>query len=395
MDRSKQFPIGAAITIDELTDSPYDAIARMRETEPVSWVPALNAWWVTRRDLALEAMTDAETFTVDDDRFTTARILGTSMLNLDGPEHERHRSAFAAPFRPKFVREELESRIAASAKRLWDETIDGNREIRTGIAGPLAVETILDLMGLDDVEPREVLSWYSAFGQAITALTVGNKLPGEVDKTLSRLKSYVEVAMSAGDAGVITNLTSDGVLHQDEIPAAVAVVLFGAIETSEAMTTSAFWHLLTHPEIFERLRSDRSAIANAVNESLRLEPAATWVDRYTTRDVELGNVTIPAGDLVSISLTAANRDPDVFPEPDAFDIDRPNLAQHVTFVKGPHACLGLHVARAETQAAIEAALNWEVDAGQRIYLDQEKTVAPEGLIFRKPDRVTVGLAKVN
>ena len=390
MDRSKQFPIGAAITIDELTDSPYDAIARMRETEPVSWVPALNAWWVTRRDLALEAMTDAETFTVDDDRFTTARILGTSMLNLDGPEHERHRSAFAAPFRPKFVREELESRIAASAKRLWDETIDGNREIRTGIAGPLAVETILDLMGLDDVEPREVLSWYSAFGQAITALTVGNKLPGEVDKTLSRLKSYVEVAMSAGDAGVITNLTSDGVLHQDEIPAAVAVVLFGAIETSEAMTTSAFWHLLTHPEIFERLRSDRSAIANAVNESLRLEPAATWVDRYTTRDVELGNVTIPAGDLVSISLTAANRDPDVFPEPDAFDIDRPNLAQHVTFVKGPHACLGLHVARAETQAAIEAALNWEVDAGQRIYLDQEKTVAPEGLIFRKPDRVTVG-----
>ena len=390
MDRSKQFPIGAAITIDELTDSPYDAIARMRETEPVSWVPALNAWWVTRRDLALEAMTDAETFTVDDDRFTTARILGTSMLNLDGPEHERHRSAFAAPFRPKFVREELESRIAASAKRLWDETIDGNREIRTGIAGPLAVETILDLMGLDDVEPREVLSWYSAFGQAITALTVGNKLPGEVDETLSRLKSYVEVAMSAGDAGVITNLTSDGVLHQDEIPAAVAVVLFGAIETSEAMTTSAFWHLLTHPEIFERLRSDRSAIANAVNESLRLEPAATWVDRYTTRDVELGNVAIPAGDLVSISLTAANRDPDVFPEPDAFDIDRPNLAQHVTFVKGPHACLGLHVARAETQAAIEAALNWEVDAGQRIYLDQEKTVAPEGLIFRKPDRVTVG-----
>ena len=74
MDRSQQFPIGAAITVDELTDSPYEAIARMREAEPVSWVPALNAWWVTRRDLALEAMTDAETFTVDDDRFTLSLI---------------------------------------------------------------------------------------------------------------------------------------------------------------------------------------------------------------------------------------------------------------------------------------------------------------------------------
>lgn len=387
MDPTTQFPIGAALTVDELTSSPYPALAQLREHEPVSWVPALNAWWVTRRDLALEAMTDAETFTVDDDRFTTARILGTSMLNLDGPEHQRHREAFAAPFRPKFVREVLEARIRSSAKRLWAETAGGSREIRTGLAGPLAVETILDLMGLADVDVAEVLTWYSAFGQAITALTVGDGVPPETEATLTRLKATVESTMAAGDAGVITDLVTDAVLSGDEIPAAVAVVLFGAIETSEAMTTNAFWHLLNHPEIWNRLRTDRDLIPNAINESLRLEPAATWVDRYTTRDINLGGVTIPQGELVSISLLGANRDPAVFKNPDAFDIDRPNLAQHVTFVKGPHACLGLHVARAETHAAIEAALNWERDSGQAVVLDPEQTSPPHGLIFRRADQL--------
>lgn len=382
MTRSEQFPIGAAITVEELTESPYEALARIRTHEPVTWIPPLNAWWITRRDLGLEAMTDAETFTVDDDRFTTARILGTSMLNLDGTEHVRHRAAFVAPFRPKFVREVLEARIAASATRLWTETVDGSREIRSGIAGPLAVETILDLMGLVDVETTEVLSWYSAFGEAITALTVGDEIPGEVDATLTRLKSYVETAMEAGGSGFVTDLVSDGILHLEEIPAAVAVILFGAIETSEAMTANAFWHLLEHPEVWDRIRQDRSLIPTAINESLRMEPAATWVDRYTTREVELGGVTIPEGELVSISLIGANRDPDVFDDPDTFNIDRTNLTQHVTFVKGPHACLGLHVARVETHAAIDAALDWEAATGTNMTLNPDRTEAPSGLIFR-------------
>ena len=74
--------------------------------------------------------------------------------------------------------------------------------------------------------------------------------------------------------------------------------------------------------------------------------------------------------------------------PDEFDIDRPNLAQHVTFVQGPHACLGLHVARAETHAAIDAALDWEAATGRTISLDAERSSDPIGLIFRKPLAVT-------
>lgn len=383
MDRREQFPIGASITVDELTASPYDTLARLRADEPVSWIPALNAWFVTRRDLSIEAMRDAERFTVDDDRFTTAKVLGASMLSMDGPEHARHRSAFTAPFRPKFVREELQSRIDERAARLIENALNGDRELRTGIAGPLAVETILDVLGLDDVDPADVLTWYGAFGDAIVALTVGSDVPVDVHEVLSRLYTYVGDAMGSDDAGLITKLVADEILRPDEIPAAVAVVMFGAIETSEGMTANAFWHLLNHPEQWNRLRSNRALIANAVDESLRLEPAASWIDRYTTADVQLGDVVIPEGDLVTINLLAANRDPDVFDNPDAFDIDRTNLAQHVTFVQGPHACIGLHVARAETHAAITAALDWEVSTGHKLELDATASSAPEGLIFRK------------
>lgn len=384
-----RFPIGETVTIDELRTAPYRVVASMRSNEPVSFVPALGAWFVTRRDLAIEAMRDTERFTVDDDRFTTAQVLGTSLLSLDGEEHSRHRKALTAPFRPKFLREELETRISETARALMRRTLgDHNPELRTGVAGPLAVQTILDLLGIDDVDPIDVLGWYAAFGDAIVALTVGGTIPPEVKDTVDNLYRYVRNAMD-GDASWISALVDDGVLRPDEIPAAVAVVMFGGIETSEGMTANAFFHLLQAPDVWDRLRSDRPLIAKAIDESLRIEPAAAVIDRYTTTDVELGGVVIPEQSLVTISLLGANRDPNVFERPDEFDIDRPNLAQHVSFVQGPHTCLGLHVARAETHAAISAALDWEAETGRHLSLNAEESSAPIGLVFRKPLAVAV------
>jgi len=321
-----------------------------------------------------------------DPQLASRKILGTSMLSLDGEEHARHRRAFVAPFRPKFVREELEATIEDHARTLVAKVLeDEYPELRGGLAGPLAVRTILDVLGLDSVEASDVLSWYSAFSEAIEILTTGGDLPPEIEARLSTLYGQVQTAMGSDDAGLITQLVADGILRDDEIPAAVAVVMFGAIETSEGMIANAFWHLLTHPEALDRLRDDRSLIDPAIEESLRLEPAAAVVDRYTTADVELGGVTIPAGDLVTISLLASNRDPTVFPQPDIFVIDRPNPTQHVTWALGPHTCLGLHVAKAETSAALNAMLDAEDERGHRFALDLKRSTPPTGLIFRKPN----------
>ena len=125
------------------------------------------------------------------------------------------------------------------------------------------------------------------------------------------------------------------------------------------------------------------ALPAAVEESLRLEPAAAVLDRYATGDTTLGEAEIAAGDLVRISITAANRDPAVFPDPDRFDPSRENAGRHLAFAAGPHVCLGMHLARLEAHVALGALLD-RFDP-----LTLAEPTAPAGAVFRKPPRLLV------
>jgi cytochrome P450 len=139
-------------------------------------------------------------------------------------------------------------------------------------------------------------------------------------------------------------------------------------------------HLLSSPGELELVRADRGLIPAAVEESLRLEPAAAVVDRYATRDTELSRAQIAAGDQVTVSLAGANRDPRVFDDPDTFQIRRPNATRHLAFAHGPHFCLGAHLARLEARIATETLL----DRLPGLHLDAASPAAPRGLVFRKP-----------
>ncbi|MCB0037928.1 MAG: cytochrome P450, partial [Anaerolineales bacterium] len=146
------------------------------------------------------------------------------------------------------------------------------------------------------------------------------------------------------------------------------------------MIANALYHLLTHPAVLKQVRQQPALMAAVVEESLRLEPAAAVVDRYATKDVQLGSAMIQAGDLVRVSLTAANRDPAIFSQPDQFNPQRDNLRTHVTFAQGPHVCLGLHLARLEAQEAIAQLLQ----RFPALQLNDQAAAVPRGLVFRKP-----------
>jgi len=118
----------------------------------------------------------------------------------------------------------------------------------------------------------------------------------------------------------------------------------------------------------------------AIEESLRLEPAAAVVDRYATRDARLGGAGIKAGDQVTVSIAGANRDPAVFGEPSVFDVRRPNAGRHLAFAHGAHFCLGAHLARLEARVAVETLLA----RLPGLCLDPRYASAPRGLVFRKP-----------
>jgi cytochrome P450 len=368
-EREARFPIGAAATLAELDRDPHPLHARLREAEPVSWLPVLDGWLVTSRPLALEAMRDAEAFTVDDPRFSTGQVVGPSMLTLDGDEHSRHRGPFARPFRLDAVREHFTKVVAEETDRLIDGLEPAGRgELRRGVAGPLAARIVTFALGLPDTDTEAVLGWYDGIVGAVTEVTEGRPVPASGRDAFAALRASVEPA-----------LEESGELTRDEMVSNLAVLMFGGIETTEGMIANALLHLLENPDQRALVEADRSLLPNAIEESLRLEPAAAVIDRYSTRDVELGGTSIARGELVRLSLAGANRDPEVFPDPDRFDVRRENARLHVAFAHGPHVCLGMHLARLEAHTALARLL-----ARFPALRLAGPPPRPRGLIFRKP-----------
>ncbi|MEV1084512.1 cytochrome P450 [Streptomyces sp. NPDC050211] len=385
MVTAERFPLGSATTLAELEADPHPRLALLRAHEPVSWLPALGGWLVTRRDLALRVMRDADTFTVDDPRFSTARVVGPSMLSLEGAEHARHRAPFTDPFRPRDVRERFAGFVADEAARLV-ETVRprGRAELRREVAGPLAVAVVAESLGLVDADAKAVLSWYDAIVGAVSDITAGRPATPAGAAAFDELRDSVEATVTAGvDTSLLVAAAER--LKLPEVVANAAVLLFGGIETTEGMIANAVLHLLSEPGQLALLRADPGLVDAAIEESLRLEPAAAVVDRYATADVTIGGAEVRHGDLVVVSLAAANRDPEVFPDPDRFDLRRTNSRLQLAFAHGPHFCLGAHLARLETRVCLLTLL----DRLPGLRLDAAASTAPSGLLFRKPSAVHV------
>ena len=397
-DRGGPFPLGAAVTVADLDGDPHPLLHRLRAAEPVSWLPAVGGWLVTRHDLALAVMRDSRGFTVDDPRFSTAQVVGPSMLSLDGGPHRRHRDPFSVAFRGAAARDRLESLATQTAYSLVNELKSagqsrdgGAAELRRGLAGPLAVAVVTGLLGLPGTDPAEVLTWYDAIVTAVTALSADG--PGSAGgaaeagrAAFSALSGRVTAAVRApGGGSLLSAASQEGGLTPDEVASDAAVLMFGGIETTEGMISNAVLHLLGDPAWLAAVRADRSVLPAAVAESLRLEPAAAVVDRYAAAEVELGGARVRRGDLVRVSIAGANRDPAVFDRPDEFDPSRGGAQHNLGFARGPHFCPGAQLASAETSAAVGALL----DLLPGLRLDPGRPAAPRGLVFRKPPELHV------
>ena len=377
---AERFPVGAAVDLGELDGDAHRVLARLRATEPVSWVAAMEGWLVTGYDEAVAVMRDSRTFTVDDPRFSTARVVGRSMLSVDGAEHTTHRSPFVAPFRPA----QVEQRFGDEVERLTQELIDvfrdeGRVELRRALAGPLAVAVVAEVLGLEASDAGTVLGWYSTIVDAVTGMRDDSPVPDPAREAMSALASRVHEGLGADKLLGVAAAS----LTEEQVVANAAVMMFGGIETTEGMILNAIRHLLDNPGQAARVADDPSYAAPLVEESLRMEPAAAVVDRYATGDVRLGAADIRSGELVRVSLAGANRDPAVFADPDVFDPTRPNLRSQLAFARGPHVCVAMDLARLEARVAVRAV----VDRLPGVRLAAQATA--RGLVFRKPPELWV------
>jgi cytochrome P450 len=347
-----------------------------------------SPWVVTSRELALVVARDPELFTVEDPRMSVRAVLGANMLTTDRPEQLRHRSPFAEPFRRNEVHAEFTAFVEATAGELVAAVaVRGSADLRTALAAPLALQTVARALGIEASDPDAVLDWYAAFAEGMTAAAGGSEPSRRAREALAAFGRTVEEHLAADGSSLLRAVAGDPAhdLALDELVSNAALIMFGGIETTESMILNALWLLLTHPDQLALLRERPELLENAIEESLRCEAAVASFERFATCDTMLGDDSVRAGDAVTVLAGPANRDPCFFPDPERFDITRPNARHHLAFAAGPHVCLGMHLARLEARVAVATVL----EQLPGLELDAARSTPPSGLVFRKPEALVV------
>ncbi len=378
-----RFPAGAALTFADMEQAGHEpALDALREAEPVSWVPAIGGWLVTSRQAAREVLRNPM-LTVEAQENLVRASLGVMMLTSDGDEHARLRKPFEPPFKISAIEQTFTDVIRGEAAWLLDELATaGSGEIGEEFAAPFAVRMAGRLLGISLEDTRQVSELYAAFAAAM--VYDGNPEPQRLaDKARADLNQILhrELDRSRHQASrSITSLVASSAagITDDEIVAQLRVIMFGAIETIQASIMNTLLLLLQHPEQLAGVRADAALLTAAGEEARRLIPPVSFAERWTRQPVEIGGVTIPAGEFIGVSILAANRDPETFEDPARFDVRRKNSARALVFSFGPHTCLGLHVARLETSIALGEIL------ARLPGLRLSGYEPPSGFAFRRP-----------
>jgi cytochrome P450 len=382
--RRARFPLGAAITWADLEESAgTTALATLRAREPVSWVPAVGGWLVSSRSAARTVLLARDEVTVQAQQNLVRQSLGTMMLTTDAPEHARLRKPFEAPFKPGSIQETFAATIATVADELIDRfEPTGSTEVGSAFAAPFAVRMAAHMLGLSFTDTTQIDRIYAAFAGAM--VYDGDPEPQRIadrarDELGEILHSELERCRREGSDSITALVAGNpGDLTDEEIVAQLRVILFGAVETVQASILTTLLLLLRHPAQLAAVREDPGLLANAGEEARRLVPPVCFAERWTRKPLLVQGVEIPANEFLVVSIVAANRDPETFDAPDAFDIHRSNTNRAMSFSFGEHACLGLHLARLESRIAVERVLTRFAD------LRLVDFTEPAGFAFRRP-----------
>lgn len=336
-----------AVCVDPLT-----AYRHAQEEAPVVTLtaPGMRMYAITRHREAKEVLTDRRfapspaSYAARPDVPDEYRPYLRTMQEQDGPGHARLRKAVAPAFTPRRI-ERYRASIAELVDRLLDDVPehDGALDLLNGLARPLPMAVICAVLGVPAADrPR----WheYGAMVSAGDGKAFAAAIPAIIDDA--------KAVLAAPEDGLVTDLVRTGDLTDTEIVTLIwHLVLAGQVPTP--LLAAGLDALLRRPD---QLAAARDRPTAAVEELLRwCGPQLLAVPRFPSEDVVVGGESIPRGSPVTVLLGAANRDPRVFPDPDALDVGR-NAEGHLAFLHGAHFCLGAALARLETEVALTAVL---------------------------------------
>jgi len=387
---------------------PYDLIANMRQAAPVQWIeePSVMGWeegpgyWaVLSHELVNLVLREPTSFSSHIGA-TQIRDPGTSdmlafvqrmMLNQDPPSHTRLRRLLTRSFTPRAIAK-LEDRITERAKLIVDRLAPLGHADFAKEAGELPLMTLAEIMGVPEQDRMLLFDWsnrvigyqdaeYSTSDQfdpqtgtemALKARAIRDEIAADSDGRMPDPRSRQGLAdmyfyagelaqyrrQNPGDdvVSILLATTDDqGAITTEEFETMFFLFAVAGNETLRNGIPGGMLALLEHPEQMNKLINNPELLPSAVEEMLRYAPPVIHFRRTATEDLKLGGAQISEGDKVVVYHVAANRDPEVFEEPDEFNIERtPN--DHVTFGAGPHFCLGAHLARMQMTAIFNQAL---------------------------------------
>jgi cytochrome P450 len=384
--------VGDTITLEELERDPYPAYARLRDEEPVSWVPAVQLWLVTRFEDVRHVDLTPEVFTAATEPSTLNRTMGVNMLGSEGPDQRRIRRVLEPPFRPRDVEERTQGMIPALANELIDgfET-RGECDLFSEFADPMSVRSLRFMLGLDEVPWEDLLAWNQGLMPGLANFEGDPAKQAPADEASAALGEAIERVLARlerePDGSVLSwMLHRDGEdrMSREEIVANTKLMLSGGLQEPRDLIALTVYALGSHPEHLEEVREDRSLVKAAVEETLRWAGPVGTSTRQTTVEVELAGVTLQAGALIGAVLSSANRDPRRFTDPDRFDVHRKEGA-HLAFAAGNHFCLGAWFGRHLARVSLDILLDRLPD----VRLDRERPVTLSGWEFRAPDSTWV------
>ncbi|GGR82811.1 MULTISPECIES: cytochrome P450 [Streptomyces] len=307
---------------------------------------------------------------------------------LDPPEHTRLRRSVAAAFGAKGVervREKARDRLAD----LVDELLRGGppADLTSAVLGPFPIAVICELMGVPAGDRHALHTWTELILSSSHGKRISERAKREMAGYFAELIGRREHGTGEDVTSLLGAAVGRGEITRDEAVGLAVLLQIGG----EAVTSNSgqlFYLLLTRPGLLRRLRAEPELRPRAIDELLRYIPHrnAVGLSRVALEDVEIGGVRIRAGDPVYVSYLAANRDPEVFPDPDTIDFSRsPN--PHAAFGFGPHYCPGGILARMEEELLTDALLDRV--PGLRLAVPPDQVPFRKGALIRGPEALPV------
>ena len=348
------------LTSSAFIEDPYRTYEQLRRKDPVHRMRLIEAWALTRYE-------DVQDVLIDHKRFTNAErnydyMQYRTFLDLDPPDHTRLRGLVSKAFTPRAVRE-----LGPRIQELVDELLDavagkGRIDLISDFAFPLPVIVIAEMLGVPAQDRARFRAWSDDIALSVSPLLNSEQIE-RVQQATEELFDYfegiIEQRRQAPQNDMISALLAaeekgDRLTHE-ELLSTLMLLLVAGNETTRNLIGNGMLALLKNPTQLQRLRDHPELLDSAINELLRYDSPVQIDSRNAIGDVEIGGKRIAAGQRILAIVGAANRDPQIFANPDELDIGRDEVS-HLSFGRGIHYCLGSPLAILEGRIAFTSLL---------------------------------------